>query len=369
MARCNSCSAVLAVTDRFCPACGTPNTGGKLHPRFGPVPAEPPGPPKRPSAPPTDTPFCPRCWASVRLLEPYCGRCGMDLQGVRDEAALAGYLGVWTTPGPTSTRGYQPQRGLTLALRAALAIVVLMGLTIAATAALSLARYDQLFSPFRLEPGTATRWEGVLQLTMGIAVVLSGLLFLVWVIRSYRNLPALGVRSLRMSPRWATAVWFIPFVNLVLSKEVVDDLWRASDPQVPPLAPEWRLQTVPYRVHLWWVALLTSGVLLVAAQWALPEFEAVDAAAARAGLVLAMLAHLAAAAAALLTLFVVAEIADRQERRVERIGVVRSARRPLRTPGSFSAPAPVVPDESDRSDDERVLVRVNSDTRPVWGRY
>ncbi len=95
------------------PACGTPNTGGKLHPRFGPVPDEPPGPPKRPSAPPTDKPFCPRCWAEVRLLDPYCARCGMDLEGVREEAALAGYLGVWTTPGPTSTRGYQPQRSLT----------------------------------------------------------------------------------------------------------------------------------------------------------------------------------------------------------------------------------------------------------------
>lgn len=367
MARCNSCSAVLANADRFCPACGTPNTGGKLHPRFGPVPNEPPGPPKRPSAPPTDKPFCPRCWAEVRLLDPYCARCGMDLEGVREEAALAGYLGVWTTPGPTSTLGYQPQRGLTLALRAALAIVVLVGLTIAATAALSLARYDQLFSAFRLEPGTATRWEGVLQLTMGIAVVVSALLFLVWVIRSYRNLPALGVRSLRMTPRRATAVWFIPFVNLVLSKEVVDDLWRASDPQVPPLAPEWRLQTVPYRVHLWWVTLLTSGVLLVAAQWALPDFGAVDAAAARAGLVLAMLAHLAAAAAALLTLFVVAEIADRQERRVERIGVVRSARRPLRTPGAFSPHAPEAPVEP--ADEDRVRLHVNSGAEPVWGRY
>ena len=114
MARCNSCSAVLAASDRFCPACGTPNTEGKLHPRFGPVPDEPPGPPKRPSAPPTDKPFCPRCWAVVRLLDPYCARCGMDLEGVREEAALAGYLGVWTTPGPTSTRGYQPQRSLTL---------------------------------------------------------------------------------------------------------------------------------------------------------------------------------------------------------------------------------------------------------------
>ncbi len=287
----------------------------------------------------------------------------MDLEGVREEAALAGYLGVWTTPGPTSTRGYQPQRSLTLALRAALAIVVLLALTVSATAAMSLARYDQLFSAFQLEPGAVTRWEGVLQLTMVAAVVASAVCFLVWVIRSYRNLPALGVQSLRMSTRRATVVWFIPFVNLVLSKEVVDDLWRASDPSVPPLSPAWRLQTVPYRVHLWWVALLTSGVLLVAAQWAMPEFGTSDAASARAGLVLAMLAHLAAAATALLTLFVVKEIADRQESRVERIGVVRGAKRPARLPAIVDEPDQPTPRP------ERVLVHANTGAKPVWGRY
>ena len=287
----------------------------------------------------------------------------MDLEGVREEAALAGYLGVWTTPGPTSTRGYQPQRSLTLALRVALAVVVLFGLAISAAAALSLARYDQIFSALRLEEDVVTRWESLLQMTMAAAVAASALCFLIWVIRSYRNLPALGVQPLRMSTSRATAVWFIPFVNLVLSKEVVDDLWRGSDPEVPPLSPAWRLQTVPYRVHLWWVTLLTSGVLLVAAQWALPELGAADAAAARAGLMLAMLAHLAAAAAALLTLFVVKEIADRQESRVERIGVVRGlAKRPFRDREHDPATERVSAGRQDR-------VLVHTPTNAVWGRY
>jgi hypothetical protein len=148
---------------------------------------------------------------------------------------------------------------------------------------------------------------------------------------------------------------------MVLSKEVVDDLWRGSDPEVAPLSPAWRLQTVPYRVHLWWVTLLSSGVLLVAAQWALPELGTTDAAAARAGLVLAMLAHLAAAAAALLTLFVVQEVADRQELRVERIGVVRGlAKRPFRAKDRVD-PRPPAPRA------ERALVHVESGA--TWGRY
>jgi hypothetical protein len=300
----------------------------------------------------------------VKLLDPYCARCGMDLEGVREEAALAGYLGVWTTPGPTSTRGYQPQRSLTLALRSALAIVVLLSLTVVCAAAMSLARYGEVFSAFRLEPGSVTNWEAILQITMVVAIAISAICFLLWVIRSYRNLPALGVRSLRLSTRWATAVWFIPFVNLVLSKEVVDDLWRASDPEVPPLSPTWRLQTVPYRVHLWWVALLTSGVLLVATQWALPDVGSADAVSSRAGLVLTVLAHLATGASALLSLFVVQEIADRQQLRVERIGVVRGAKRPTRLSSVASAPAL----ESD-PDAERVLVRSNTAAKPVWGRY
>jgi hypothetical protein len=285
----------------------------------------------------------------------------MDLEGVREEAALAGYLGVWTTPGPATTRGYQPQRSLTSALRVSLAVVVLMGLVVSVAAALSMLRVDHGFSALSFDQESLTRWDGLLQLTMVAGVASSALCFLVWVIRAYRNLPALGVTPLRTSTTRATVVWFIPFVNLVLSKEVVDDLWRGSDPEVPPLSPTWRLQTVPYRVHLWWVTLLASGVLLVAAQWALPELGAADAAAARAGLVLALLAHLAAAAAALLTLFVVQEVADRQERRVERIGVVRGlAARPHRARERLGERRPALRGE-------RVLV--HAETGATWGRY
>jgi hypothetical protein len=289
----------------------------------------------------------------------------MDLDGVREEAALAGYLGVWTAHGPTSTRAFRSLRSLTLALRVALAVVVLAGLSISAAAAASLARYEQVFSAMRLDEATVTRWEGMLQMTMAVAAVSAAVLFVSWVILSYRNLPALGVQPLRLSTKWATAVWFIPFVNVVLPKEVVDDLWRGSDPEVAPLSPTWRLQAVPYRVHLWWVTLLISGVLLAAAQWALPELGAPDAAAARAGLVLAMLAHLAAAAAALLTLFVVKEIADRQERRVVRIGIVRGlASRPNRERVAIAAK------EGPARDRIPALVHgMRGDSTVVGGRY
>jgi hypothetical protein len=90
----------------------------------------------------------------------------------------------------------------------------------------------------------------------------------------------------------------------------------------------------------------------------------VDAAAARAGLVLAMLAHLAAAAAALLTLFVVKEIADRQERRVERIGIVRGlASRPNRERIAVAA-------KQEPKERMPALVHgMRGDSTVVWGRY
>jgi hypothetical protein len=51
--------------------------------------------------------------------------------------------------------------------------------------------------------------------------------------RAYRNLPALGAESPRFSSGWAVGAWFVPFLNLVRPKQIMDDIWRASDPALP----------------------------------------------------------------------------------------------------------------------------------------
>lgn len=85
--------------------------------------------------------------------------------------------------------------------------------------------------------------------------------FLVWYGRAYRNLDRLGAQGLRWKKGWAIAYWFIPIGNLFRPKQVMNDIWRASDPNLPPVAHHWQDNPVPGLFHLWWALwLLTSWI-------------------------------------------------------------------------------------------------------------
>ncbi|HEX2195891.1 MAG TPA: DUF4328 domain-containing protein [Actinomycetota bacterium] len=98
---------------------------------------------------------------------------------------------------------------------------------------------------------------GMLQL---FAVIGAGIPFIFWLRRAYRNLGALGVRRLRIRPGWAVGAWFVPILNAIRPKSIVNDVWRASDPALPrdlamppdgaPVAPV---------INWWWAAFLVSG--------------------------------------------------------------------------------------------------------------
>ena len=64
------------------------------------------------------------------------------------------------------------------------------------------------------------------------AYLITGVLFLVWIYRVHKNLPALGVVRPRYSPGWAVGWFFVPFMNLVRPYEVVRELWKDSNPDV-----------------------------------------------------------------------------------------------------------------------------------------
>ncbi|HVF47099.1 MAG TPA: DUF4328 domain-containing protein [Pyrinomonadaceae bacterium] len=57
-------------------------------------------------------------------------------------------------------------------------------------------------------------------------------LFLVWLHRTYTNLPALRSDSTEFTAGWAIGWWFIPFANLVKPYQVVRNVWAESDPDL-----------------------------------------------------------------------------------------------------------------------------------------
>jgi hypothetical protein len=83
--------------------------------------------------------------------------------------------------------------------------------------------------------------------------------FLIWYGRAYRNLERLGARGLEWGKRWAIVSWFVPFVNLIVPKRVMNAIWRASDPNLPALASYFGHIRVPPLFHWWWALWILSG--------------------------------------------------------------------------------------------------------------
>ena len=103
--------------------------------------------------------------------------------------------------------------------------------------------------------------------TFGLyGLLASGIAMIVWLKGAYDNAPALGASALRYTPGWAIGAWFIPVGNLFIPKQIADDVWRTSDPALPPHAgAQWMFKPVPAMMHVWWAAWLAQGVLGFAA--------------------------------------------------------------------------------------------------------
>lgn len=117
-----------------------------------------------------------------------------------------------------------------------------------------------------------------------VAFVGSAITFCVWIHGASTNLHPLGSDYQRFSPGWAVGWWFVPFMCLFRPYQVMSEIWRGSDPDLPPEDPG----AVDYAPNSplmgpWWVLWLVSsfigwGVLRVWMQQELSteEWIAVD---------------------------------------------------------------------------------------------
>jgi len=157
--------------------------------------------------------------------------------------------------------------------------------------------------------------EAILPYAMAAFAQLGATLSLVvWTRRVYGNLPGLGATDPRFGPGWAIGGWFVPLLNLWRPKQILDDAWRAADPDLPAVAGRaWRRGPVPWFLHAWWVAMLAGSFTGVVGSVA-------DAVASR-GLVAAsgIGSGVAGVAAALLGQVLVTRLSRRQEHRAARL--------------------------------------------------
>lgn len=114
-----------------------------------------------------------------------------------------------------------------------------------------------------VEIADLTRWATVALLVVTVA---TGIAFVRWAVRAYRNLPALGITERRYWTIWLVVGWVIPGANLLVPKLLVDDLWRASSPNLPvDPGDSWQRRPVASLVNRWWCSFLLSPALVVLA--------------------------------------------------------------------------------------------------------
>lgn len=147
-----------------------------------------------------------------------------------------------------------------------LAVAAVVGVVTAVALALWTFRVDD---PMLVVDGTpidvAAVGRGCVAGLLGV-VCLTGVVFVYWAVRAYRNLPALAIEDRRYWTIWLIVGWVIPGANLLVPKLLVDDLWRASSPSAGIAGGAgWQRRPVASIVNRWWSSfLLTPGVALLA---------------------------------------------------------------------------------------------------------
>lgn len=102
---------------------------------------------------------------------------------------------------------------------------------------------------------------GIIALFQILARILTIVVFLIWLHRAFKNLPALAAQNLEFSPGWAVGWWFIPFANLVKPYQIMSELWNAGDSDYDPeLFLSNRIGT-PSIIGWWWGFFIIGGII------------------------------------------------------------------------------------------------------------
>jgi hypothetical protein len=184
------------------------------------------------------------------------------------EGSQAGTGAAPVVHSPAALEGYLPLRRPARRVRGALWLSILLALT---SAAVNFAGTQAALVLFGDQaPGDLYLWIGAVQAAW---FLVTAALWLAWFRRAYLNLPALGARRLRFRPWWAVGAWLLPVFSLFRPKQVLNDIWRASDPEgfgeprggarmgrgpPPDQAAAWRGRPVAEVLGWWWLAFVAS---------------------------------------------------------------------------------------------------------------
>jgi hypothetical protein len=97
------------------------------------------------------------------------------------------------------------------------------------------------------------RRQQVVAISQLAVYVFAAIFFIRWLHRAYTNIVPLGAQYPRYSTGTAIWSWFVPILNLWRPKQVINDVWRASDPEAPvDQGDTWQGKDPPILYGVWW---------------------------------------------------------------------------------------------------------------------
>lgn len=108
--------------------------------------------------------------------------------------------------------------------------------------------------------GTADKVSVLMSSLSGLLMLVACIVFINWAYSARVNAERLTpANEHRRSRVWVWLGWFVPVVNLWFPKQVIDDIWRASDPQQQGVPLQ---QRVKHRLTTqWWTAFVLMWLL------------------------------------------------------------------------------------------------------------
>ena len=99
------------------------------------------------------------------------------------------------------------------------------------------------------------RRQQVVAISQVAVYAFAAFFFIRWLHRAYSNITPLGAQYPRYSRGTAIWSWFVPILNVWRPKQVINDVWRASDPGAPvDQGDTWREKEPPVLYGVWWIS-------------------------------------------------------------------------------------------------------------------
>ncbi|WP_328989705.1 DUF4328 domain-containing protein [Kribbella sp. NBC_01245] len=106
-----------------------------------------------------------------------------------------------------------------------------------------------------------------------VIAVAAAVVFVLWLWRARVNSEVFCQADHRHSHGWVLISWFCPGPNLWYPRQIVEDVWVASDPATPAWAETLRSRRPISVINIWWYSWLATMVLEVAVRRLLMSFD------------------------------------------------------------------------------------------------